>query len=104
MKALKQIACVLSLTAGALFLASAQGEAAGVVIGVAPPPPAVEVVPAPPAAGYIWRPGYWGWNGAQYVWVPGAYVVAPYPAAVWVPGHWVARGGGWIWVEGYWRR
>jgi hypothetical protein len=40
----------------------------------------------------------------QYVWVPGAYVITPYPGAVWIPGRWVLRGGGWIWVGGYWRR
>jgi hypothetical protein len=104
MKTLQQIACVLLLSAAVLPLASARSEAAGVIIGVAPPPAAVEVAPAPPAVGYVWRPGYWGWNGAQYVWVPGAYVAAPYPGAVWVPGRWVVRGGGWVWIGGYWRR
>src|SRR6185436_16489451 len=34
------------------------------------PPPAVryEAVPAP-RRGYIWAPGYWGWNGYRHVWV-----------------------------------
>jgi hypothetical protein len=50
----------------------------------------VEVVPPPPAPGYVWQPGYWSWNGVQYVWVPGAYVVAPFVHAVWMPGAWVA--------------
>jgi hypothetical protein len=75
----------------------------GVVVGVAPPAPVVETIPPPPAPGYVWQPGYWAWNGVQYVWVPGSYVAVPYPSAVWVPGNWVSRGGGWVWVAGHWR-
>jgi hypothetical protein len=37
----------------------------GVVVGVAPPAPVVETVPAPPGPGYVWQPGYWSWNGVQ---------------------------------------
>jgi hypothetical protein len=61
------------------MLAAAPGLArVGVVVGVATPTPVVEPVPAPPGPGYVWQPGYWSWNGVQYVWVPGAYV-APRP-------------------------
>jgi sugar phosphate permease len=102
MKAMPRLA--LGLLVAVLALGGTPGNAAGMVIGVAPPAPVVEAVPAPPVVGYAWQPGYWGWNGVQYVWVPGAYVATPYPAAVWVPGRWVVRGGGWVWVEGYWRR
>jgi WXXGXW repeat (2 copies) len=76
----------------------------GIVVGFAPPAPVAEVVPPPPAPGYVWQPGYWSWNGVRYVWVPGSYVVAPYVHAVWVPGVWVRHGPGWIWKAGYWRR
>ena len=94
------ILCGLALT-----LAAAPGIArVGVVVGFAPPAPVVEVVPPPPAPGYVWQPGYWSWNGVQYVWVPGAYVVAPYVHAVWVPGAWVRHGHGWVWRAGHWRR
>ena len=66
------------LCAAALMLAAAPGVArVGVVVGVAPPAPVVEPVPAPPGPGYVWQPGYWSWNGVQYVWVPGTYVAAP---------------------------
>jgi len=66
------------LCAAALTLAAASSIArVGVVVGFAPPAPIAEVVPPPPAPGYIWQPGYWSWNGVQYVWVPGAYFVAP---------------------------
>jgi hypothetical protein len=60
------------LCAAALTLAPVPGFArVGVVVGLAPPAPVVEVAPAPPAPGYVWQPGYWSWNGFQYVWVPG---------------------------------
>lgn len=93
------------LCAAGLVFTTAPGIAqVGVVVGVAPPAPVVEPVPAAPAPGYVWQPGYWAWNGAQYVWVPGQYVAAPYVGAVWMPGWWVGRGDGWVWVEGHWGR
>jgi hypothetical protein len=89
-------ATLLLLCAAVLMLAGAPGLArVGVVVGIAPP--------APPGPGYDWQPGYWSWNGVQYVWVPGAYVVAPYVHAVWVPGAWIRHGPGWVWVAGRWR-
>jgi YXWGXW repeat-containing protein len=92
------------LCAAALTLAVGPGLArVGVVVGIAPPAPAIEVVPAPPAPGYVWQPGYWSWNGVQYVWVPGVYVAPPFVHAVWVPGRWVRHGGGWVWAAGHWR-
>ena len=45
-----------------------------VVSADAPPPPAYEVVPAP-----------------------------PYPTAVWVNGYWIRQPHSWVWVHGYWR-
>src|SRR5579875_2200378 len=36
-----------------------------------PPPLRREVVPAPPGAGWVWRAGFWRWNGYRWVWVPG---------------------------------
>jgi hypothetical protein len=92
------------LCAAALTLAAAPGVArVGVVVGFAPPAPVVEVAPPPPAPGYVWQPGYWSWNGVQYVWVPGGYVVASYVHAAWVPGAWVRHRPGWVWIAGHWR-
>src|ERR1700692_4878049 len=87
--------------AAVLTLAADPGFArVGVVVGFAPPAPVVEVVPAPPAPGYVWQPGYWSWDGVQYVSVSGAYVVAPYAHAAWLPGRWIRAGHGWRWVAG----
>jgi hypothetical protein len=83
-------------------LAFAQAPPAPPVI----PAPQVEIVPAPPPGpvAMVWRPGHWHWDGVRYVWLPGRYVRAPYPAAVWVEGHWVLRHHGWVWVGGHWGR
>lgn len=97
---------VLMLGAAFVALAPASGFArVGVVVGIAPPVAVIEPPPPPPVApGYVWQPGYWSWNGVQYVWVPGAYALAPYAGAVWVPGVWVAGPGGYVWRAGHWRR
>jgi hypothetical protein len=91
------------VTAATLLTAAAPVYAPRVVVGVAPPVALVEPIPAPPVAGYVWRPGYWAWNGVRYVWVPGVYVAPARVGASWVPGHWVAGAGGWVWVGGHWR-
>lgn len=92
------------LAALALLASSSPLWAARVVVGVALPPLVVEPVPPPPVHGYyVWRPGYWSWNGVRYVWMPGVYLRPPYAGAVWVPGHWVGRRRGWVWVGGRWR-
>jgi hypothetical protein len=70
-------------------------------VRIAPPAPVVETAPAPPAAGYIWRAGYWNWNGIRSIWIPGGYLAAPRPGLG--AGRWAVRPGGWIWVGGYWR-
>jgi len=67
------------LCAAALTLAAVPGLArVGVVVGIAPPAPVVEVTPAPPAPGYVWQPGYWSWDGVQYVLGAGRICCAPF--------------------------
>ena len=68
-----------------------------------PPAVRVESQTVSPGGNYTWTRGYWRWSGANYVWVPGSWVVRPRPAAVWVEGHWNRRGGGWVWIAGHWR-
>jgi hypothetical protein len=54
-----------------------------VVISPPPPPPLPhEVVEVRP--GYVWAPGYWYWDGFQYLWFAG----------VWGPEHHGPHGGG----------
>ena len=74
-----------------------------VMVGVPPPAPYVEVVPAAPFVGALWITGYWGWSQGRHQWVPGRYV-QPRPGYRWEPHHWVPgergnwhlRGGGWV--------
>lgn len=72
-------------------------------VGVAPPAPVAETIPPPPTPGSVWTPGFWSWNGARFVWVPGRYVIPPFPAAVWVGGRWMHYGHRWAWRDGRWR-
>jgi WXXGXW repeat (2 copies) len=74
----------------------------GVSVGFPPPVLPVYVQPPIPAAGYIWTPGYWAWNGADYYWVPGTWVLAPYYGALWTPGYWGWTGGVYVFHAGYW--
>jgi hypothetical protein len=93
---------LLPLTLSAL-LASSPIAFAQVYVHIGPPPPHREVVPPPPHPGWVWQPGYHRWDGAHYIWVPGAYAEPPRPHAVWVAGHWRNTPHGYVWVEGHWR-
>ena len=77
-----------------------------VVVSTRPPPPVrIEEVPAPPgpAEVYVWQPGHWHWNGADYVWKPGRYERRPSTTARWVPAEWVAKPNGqWVFHSGHW--
>jgi hypothetical protein len=71
------------------------------VITVAPPPPPVEVVGVAPTAGYIWFPGFYGWEGGAHVWHAG-YWGPGRPGYYWAPHAWVRYGGGWRLAPGHW--
>jgi hypothetical protein len=69
-------------------------------IMTAPPEVVVEVVPAP-RIGFVWVPGYWGWEGRRHVWLPGRWL-AERPGHVWVRERWERRGRGWHFETGHW--
>ncbi len=95
---------IVTLIAGFALAASAALASAQVYVRVGPPPPPVrEVVPRPMHPGWAWQPGYHRWDGARYVWVPGAYAAPPRPGGRWVAGHWRNTPRGYVWVEGHWR-
>ena len=71
-----------------------------VVAPSAPPPPRVEVMPAP-RVGYVWDHGHWRWARGHYVWVAGHWE-AMRAGRHWQPGHWVHAGPNWRWVGGHW--
>ena len=73
-------------------------------VGWAPPPLPVYEQPACPVAGYIWTPGYWGWDDYyyDYYWVPGVWVPPPRVGLLWTPGWWGWRNGAYAFNQGYW--
>ena len=76
--------------------------AVGISVRVGPPPLPVYAQPICPGPGYIWTPGYWGWDDDDgYYWVPGTWVVAPV-GLLWTPGYWGWGGGFYVWHAGYW--
>jgi hypothetical protein len=109
-------ATVLALGCG---ISIAAGQPAVIVERGVMPAPRVEVIPAPPGAGYNWVPGHWAWRG-RWVWMPGHHIrgvvaampaevvevvpARPSPAHYWVKGHHVFDGGRWVWRPGIWVR
>jgi WXXGXW repeat (2 copies) len=88
---------VVSLTA-----ASSAQFGVGISVRVGPPALPVYAQPICPGPGYMWTPGYWGWNDAGgYYWIPGTWVVAPV-GMLWTPGYWGWGGGLYAWHGGYW--
>jgi hypothetical protein len=68
-----------------------------------PPYVASDAVTAAPNGGAVWIPGYYDWNGLQYVWIAGYWAVPPVGFRVFVPGGWIFRGGGYYYRRPYWR-
>jgi WXXGXW repeat (2 copies) len=89
-----------ALFASALAVGTARAQAP---VRIGPPPPVVERYGAAPHPGWVWRGGYYRWNGRGYAWAPGYWVRPPRPHAVWVPARWGQRPGGWVFVQGHWR-
>jgi WXXGXW repeat (2 copies) len=85
----------LPFTARAQLVADIRAE-------LPPPPLPIYDQPPIPAPGYIWTPGYWAWDGYDYYWVPGTWVLAPQPGLLWTPGYWTWQDGVYLFQAGYW--
>ncbi len=77
--------------------------APAVIIDQPPPPVIVESIPAPPAVGFVWIPGYYGVVGRSWVWVRGHYERPPHPGAVWVAPEHIRHGAQFEFRGGHWR-
>jgi hypothetical protein len=68
------------------------------------PPPRYEPLPPPPGDRYVWEPGHWHWNGVQYVWIGGRYVIRLMRYHHWVDGRWIwsPQAGSWVWRPAHW--
>jgi hypothetical protein len=80
-----------------------QGTAAGELRAAAAPPPVPDdEQPLYVSDGDLWTPGYWGWDGGGYYWVPGAWVRPPQVGVLWTPGYWGYAGAVFVFHRGYW--
>jgi WXXGXW repeat (2 copies) len=92
----------LLAAASAAFVAPVQAAPLNVDISVGPPPPRVEVVPAP-RPGYVWAPGYWDWRGGKHYWVRGDWQ-REREGYVYHHPEWVHHGDAWHLNRGGWER
>ncbi|HUL32716.1 MAG TPA: YXWGXW repeat-containing protein [Candidatus Eisenbacteria bacterium] len=74
----------------------------GISVSFGPPALPVYTQPLCPGDGYMWTPGYWAWDGYDYYWVPGTWVLIPEPGFFWTPPWWGWGGRGYIFHSGYW--
>jgi hypothetical protein len=96
-----------TLLAAALAAAATIGHGvasarADIDVYIAPPAPRYEVVP-PPRVGYVWVPGYWGWNGHRHDWHRGHWEHERHGYA-YVPPRWNRHGDRWRFDDGHWER
>jgi hypothetical protein len=94
-------------TVCALILGSGVSAAAQEIVRIGPPPARHhEFRPPPSPAKHLWGwvPGYYHFDGGQYVWVSGAYVEGPTDHPHWTEGHWDPKDGGYLWTEGFWKK
>jgi WXXGXW repeat (2 copies) len=95
---------ILMATISVAALSTTSSAQIGISISVRIGPPALPIYAQPicPGAGYLWTPGYWGWNDdGGYYWIPGTWVIAPV-GRLWTPGYWGFAGGLYGWHAGYW--
>ncbi len=87
-----------------LSLSAASFAQIGVAIRIGPPPLPVYEQPLCPGDGYLWTPGYWGYDYdvSDYYWVPGTWVMGPEVGFLWTPAYWGWGGDGFVFYDGYW--
>ncbi len=100
--AIAAASAVLTLQLAACAIPVRADMSVGASVRIAPPPIPVYDQPLCPGDGYIWTPGYWGWDAVDYYWVPGVWVLPPQPGYLWTPGYWEFIDGGYLFHQGYW--
>ena len=73
-----------------------------IYVEIAPPPARVEVIPVQ-RHGYVWAPGYWGWQHDKHVWVNGRSMRVR-NGYQWAPDHWQEVNGRHQYYPGRWTR
>ena len=99
-------AFLTTLLLALIMLSSPPTSSAQVRITVGFGPPALPVYEQPicPGDGYIWTPGYWGWDtdAEDYYWVPGTWVLAPEVGYLWTPPWWGWDNDVFLFHDGFW--
>jgi hypothetical protein len=87
-----------------LSMSAVSSAQIGVAIRIGPPALPVYEQPLCPGDGYLWTPGYWGYDYdvTDYYWVPGTWVMAPEIGFLWTPAYWGWGGDGFVFYDGYW--
>lgn len=68
-----------------------------------PQPPLEQKYPPEEPMKEVWRAGFWKYDGMQFEWVPGHYMMRPDPTASWTSDRWEQRTFGWAFVPGFWQ-
>ena len=97
--AIRNLSLALVLATG-VFAAPAHAQI-NISVTIAPPAPQQEMMPAI-SPGYVWAPGYWGWNGDRYIWVRGRTIVQR-EGYRWEPDRWEQRGRVYYRTAGHWK-
>lgn len=94
----------LLFAAAVLTMSVAASAQVRITVGFGPPAIPVYEQPICPGDGYLWNPGYWGWDGddADYYWIPGTWVEAPEVGFLWTPPWWGWDGGVFLFHDGFW--
>jgi hypothetical protein len=85
----------------AVGLTASLPAAAGITVKIGPPEAKVVVPPPPPKPGQVWVPGYWDYQGNDYVWVDGHWETER-TGYRWRERRWVQRGDVWYSEGGTW--
>jgi WXXGXW repeat (2 copies) len=97
---------IRSLLFAFVLLAFSHGAVAqiGISVGYGPPLLPIYEQPILPGDGYLWAPGYWGfdYSANDYYWVPGTWVYPPQAGFLWTPGYWGWGGNAYFFNQGYW--
>jgi len=103
MRILRSVRPLLFLLVMLPIAAASYGQI-GIRVTFAPPPLPVYDQPECPGDGYIWTPGYWGWDADfdDYYWIPGTWVEAPEVGYLWTPPYWGWADNAFVFYDGYW--
>ena len=93
---------ILASILAASFGSIATPATAEIVVRIGPPPPRVEVVPAP-RPGRVWVAGHWEWRNKHHQWIAGTWIHERRGYHYNQPT-WVERDGRWYMTSGKWSR